>query len=255
MIEIGQGSWSGAMTARALAILRWVAFGLRPITILEITEALLLTDLEVIDDLENELPDEVDENFVKTEILELCASLVETRAAASTDDLGSRTLHLTHFTVKQYVLLKLPVPANQLIANSSLMLSNELVQNNILAEACLRYIGISGLWDTTQHGKAIGNIGQGFRDYAADSWYKHAKREGSSYAAVGKLIISFFCSANDNWEAWRRHYDAVQPQSIISRYRGEITSASRLFYASLLGLGDVVEELIKHVGVDVDGVD
>lgn len=241
--------------ARAVAILRWVVFGLRPITILEMTGALLLTDLEDIDELENELPDEVDEHYVKTEILELCASLVETRAAASTDDLGSRTLHLTHFTVKQYVLLKLPVPASQLIANSSLGISNELVQNNILAEASLRYIGISGIWDSAQHGKAIDNIGRSFRDYAADYWYKHAKREGPNYAAVRKLMFSFFCTTNTNWEAWRRHYDAIQHQSGVLQYLGEIKSASRLFYASLLGLRDVVEELIKHVGVDVDSVD
>lgn len=246
--------------ARALAILRLVAFGLRPITILEMTGALLLTDLEDIDnledidELEDELPDEVDEHYVKTEILELCASLVETRAAGSTDDLGSRTLHLTHFTVKQYVLLKLPVPSSQLIANSSLMLSNELVQNNILAEACLRYIRIAGLRDSTQHGKAIGNAGQSFRDYAADYWYRHAKSEGSNYAPVRKLMVSFFCSANDNWEAWRRQYDDAHPQFLTLRYRGEITSASRLFYASLLGLQDIVDELIK-LDVEIDDVD
>ena len=241
--------------ARALAILRWVAFGLRPITILEMTGALVLTDSEDIDDLEDELPDEVDEHYVRTEILELCASLVETREAASADDLGSRTLHLTHFTVRQYILLKLPVPASQLIANSSLTFSNELVQNNVLAETCLRYIGTSGLWDSTQHGTTIGTIGRSFRDYAADSWYKHAKSDGSNYAAVRKLMISFFRPPNDNWEAWRRQYDAVQPQSRMLQYRGVITSASRLFYASLLGLQDIVDDLIKHVGVEIDDVD
>ncbi|KAH6645341.1 prion-inhibition and propagation-domain-containing protein, partial [Truncatella angustata] len=131
---------------RALAILRWITFGLRPITVFEMTEALLLTGFEDVDDFENELPDEVDESYIQTEILELCESLVETRAGNSTDVLGLKTLHLTHFTVRQYVLLHLPTNASQLIANGNLTSSNELFQHNILAEACLRYLSISSLW-------------------------------------------------------------------------------------------------------------
>lgn len=85
---------------RAFSILRWSTFSLRPITIAEITEALLAASDDFGDTLEDELPDEIDECFVKSEILDLCHSLVEMRATASTGDVGSRTLHLTHFTVR-----------------------------------------------------------------------------------------------------------------------------------------------------------
>lgn len=103
---------------RAFAILRWVAFVLCPMTILEITEALLLEEDESANNMEDELPDVIDEDYIKTEIVDLCASLVETRTTDAATGLGANTLHLTHFTVRQYLLDRLPIPGTQLIAES-----------------------------------------------------------------------------------------------------------------------------------------
>ncbi|RYP31497.1 hypothetical protein DL768_011174 [Monosporascus sp. mg162] len=67
---------------RALAIIRWATFALRPMTILEITTALPLADEEYYD-LSEELPDPIDEHYIETEILNLCGSLIETRGTSS----------------------------------------------------------------------------------------------------------------------------------------------------------------------------
>lgn len=239
---------------RTLGILRWVAFGLRPLTVLEMTEALLLTDLEEIDDIESELPDEIDEHFVKTEILELCASLVETRAAGSSEDLTSRTLHFTHFTVRQYVLLHLPVHSSQITANMDLAISNETVQNNILAEACLRHMSISQTGFDTQPGKTH-LTRRSLQYYTMDSWNKHTRRQGSNYAAVSKLITDFFCNKNSCWENWRKHYESTLVNAQMISFDGEIASACPLFYASFLGLAEVVEELLRQEGITIDSAD
>jgi hypothetical protein len=65
---------------RAFSILRWAAFALRPLTIIEITEALLIADSDDYEDLlVDELPDNIDEEYVKSEILGLCGLLIESR--------------------------------------------------------------------------------------------------------------------------------------------------------------------------------
>ncbi|KAI2608917.1 uncharacterized protein GGS25DRAFT_492130 [Hypoxylon fragiforme] len=82
---------------RAMAIIRWATFALRPMTVREITGALLLADVEC-DDISERLPDAIDKEYIATEILGLCASLVETRGPNS--DFGLLTVHLTHFSVR-----------------------------------------------------------------------------------------------------------------------------------------------------------
>ena len=46
-------------------------------TVLELTAALLPVDEECNDITDEEIPDAVDDVYIKTELLELCASLVE----------------------------------------------------------------------------------------------------------------------------------------------------------------------------------
>ncbi|GJC90580.1 hypothetical protein ColLi_13418 [Colletotrichum liriopes] len=104
---------------RAFSLLRWAAFSLRPLTVCEITEAVLIND--DCDDLPvDELPDSVDDEYVESEILGLCGSLIEVRGTSSESSAGSRKIHLDHFSVKQYLLCKIPSQGAVLYANESL---------------------------------------------------------------------------------------------------------------------------------------
>jgi hypothetical protein len=62
----------------ALSILRWVAFALHPLTIVEITKALLIVDDNCEDLLVDKLLDAINKDYVSSEILGLCGSLLET---------------------------------------------------------------------------------------------------------------------------------------------------------------------------------
>lgn len=54
--------------------MRWTAFALRPLTVCEIAEAVLITDS---DDLPvDDLPDTVDGDYVDSEIVGLCGPLI-----------------------------------------------------------------------------------------------------------------------------------------------------------------------------------
>ncbi|KAI0906228.1 prion-inhibition and propagation-domain-containing protein [Ustulina deusta] len=238
---------------RGFSILRWAAFGQRPLTVLEITEALLLADGECEELDYEELPDPIDSIYIKTEILDLCASLVEIRPG-STSDLGNSTVYLTHFSVRQYILSHMPAYSTNLMENEQLRCSNEKIQNNIIAKACLRYLNCEQIWGETQptwnSSSAIG----AFREYAASSWRDHMDFNVVNSEDVIRLANAFFRPSNHNWQSWRKHIDSIYRYTPIN-YDGDIETGNPLFYAMLCGLGNTIDYLIDEVGLDVNHVD
>ncbi|KAH8656462.1 prion-inhibition and propagation-domain-containing protein [Ilyonectria robusta] len=73
---------------RIYALLRWAAFALRPLTVCEVTEAVLIDESEdlPIDD----LPDPVDDDYIDSEIVGLCGPLLEVRSRGSRVNLAIR---------------------------------------------------------------------------------------------------------------------------------------------------------------------
>lgn len=91
---------------RAFSLLRWVAYALRPLTVYEITEALLTSENR--DDFPAEdMPEPIDEDYINSGIEDLCGSLLEVRRNISEPHEGLKTVHLTHFSVREYYLLQL----------------------------------------------------------------------------------------------------------------------------------------------------
>lgn len=138
----------------------------------EITEALLIGDN--IDDLPiDEIPDSIDQNYIDSEILGLCGSLVEIRSRPSDSNIGLRTLHLTHFSVKQYFIYRMSHKGSVLLANERLRSSDEAIHDSVLARMCLRYVNMRSVWEETLH-QGIHQALKSFRDYAVASWHQHA---------------------------------------------------------------------------------
>ncbi|EMT72740.1 Ankyrin repeat domain-containing protein 50 [Fusarium odoratissimum] len=146
---------------RALSLLRWTAFALRPLTVHEITEAVLLT--EGMDELPvDEMPDCVDQDYVDSMILELCGSLIEVRHVSSSESIehpeciqqseeysvGFQEVHLSHFSVKEYLLLKIFPGTGTLLCNEKLRVTNGTIHNTTLAKHCLRFISFPGAWES-----------------------------------------------------------------------------------------------------------
>ncbi|KAI0479777.1 prion-inhibition and propagation-domain-containing protein [Xylaria cf. heliscus] len=237
---------------RAFSILRWAAFGERPLTVLEITEALLLADGECENIDYEGLPDSIDSVYIKTEILDLCVSLVEIRPGL-TSDLGNSIVHLTHFSVRQYIICHMLTYPMNLMANEQLRASNEDFQNNIIAKACLRYLNCEQIWRDPQPEDTSPAI-QAFRDYAAGSWHKHFKVTVNNWGDVLQLINAFFRPTNPKWNVWRKYIDGMYRYTPIHD-DGSIDTGNPLRYASLLGLWGTVYYLIDEVELDVNQVD
>jgi len=238
---------------RAFAILRWAAFALRPLTVLEITEALIVDD-DAEDLSIEELPDAIDDDYISTELQGHCGSLLEIRKAAAKEDLGSMTIHLAHFSVKQYVLCKLPIQGELLILNERLRTSSETSQSNMLAKLCLRYLNFRAVWREPVQPKSDLDR-RPFRDYAAGSWYQHTTDKGSNYEEVVELANLLFGSNGRSWESWKRWFDANDDKSMMPVSQRAITSTNPLFYAALLGLRDTLIYLLEEAKQDVNQVD
>jgi ankyrin repeat protein len=262
-------SLSESKRRRAFSILRWATFSLRPLSILEITEALLIPndndDIDNTDDIDgaedndceglllDELPDIIDKEYIKSGIFDLCGSFLESQTIAADTDLGSMTIHLAHFSVKQYILGKMTLSGASIIVNKRFLSANEASQSNILAMLCLRYLDCQIVWKQPLQFDS-GPIARPFLDYASRLWSRHIKTNGLNYSNVINTISSFFNQANENWASWRQWVDK-NVLNINDANETKIPSFSPLFYASMLGIHDTVKSLILEAKFDVNHID
>ncbi|PQE15343.1 Ankyrin repeat domain-containing 52 protein [Rutstroemia sp. NJR-2017a WRK4] len=238
---------------RAFSILRWVAFAVRPLSISEITEAILVKDDDSYNDLlVDELPDAIDEDYINTEIVGLCESLVEIQRAGSDESLGARTVQLTHFSVKQYIIYNMLPPGVTKIHGS--LCSHEVFHSNELSKACLRYLGFRNTWQKPNSADSKLN-NQAFRDYAASSWHQNITSTCSNYREVVDLVNKLFNPANENWHCWRRWFDTRDLMSKRSDKPESDILADPLYYASRLGIYDTVLNIIQKSNQDINHVD
>ncbi|RYP81670.1 hypothetical protein DL769_001902 [Monosporascus sp. CRB-8-3] len=234
--------------SRAFSILRWTAFALRPLTVAELAEALLVVDDDTCADLlVEEFPDAIDEEFIDTEILGLCGSLLECRSTGAKQPLASMTVQPIHFSVKQYILCNISVPG-LLVANKQLRDFNEAIQNNVLARLCLRYLNYQAVWQGfgQKHNPPEEHP---FRDYAASAWYHHIYARTSAHLDVDRLVNKFFQPGNKKWEAWKKWFDDAEWGS---HPHMDIPDASPLYYASKLGLQGTVIHLTEVAKIEVN---
>lgn len=123
---------------RALAILRWTVFAVRPLTVIEMTEALAVRDEDDCDNLQAiEIPDVVDDEYINDDILDHCGSLVEIRDAGPEKDPKDKTVGLVHLSVREFLLSR---------TSMNIPLSGQDCEDNCLAKICLRYLDYDSSW-------------------------------------------------------------------------------------------------------------
>ncbi|KAJ6095378.1 hypothetical protein N7486_006124 [Penicillium sp. IBT 16267x] len=191
---------------RTISLLRWTAFALRRLTVNEITAALLISD--DCDGVQlDELPDKVDDCYINTEILDLCGSLVEIRTPQVETQAGLRTVHLAHFSVKQYLLSNIPSQGRTLQINSSLKASEEAEQSTLLANMCLCYVDCEEVWTEIPDEDRDNDVLTAFRDYAAGSWHMHASLGNLKDGRFTSLVNQLFNTENPSWGSWKTWFD------------------------------------------------
>ncbi|QPC57799.1 hypothetical protein HYE67_000030 [Fusarium culmorum] len=226
---------------RAFALLRWAAFALRPLTVCEITEAaLILTSGELSRD---DFPDAVDDEYIKSEVIGLCGPLLEVRKGSPGSSPGRRTVHLPHFSVRQYLLCNLPTPG-WIYNENMLQTSQEKIQNTLLARACLQYICLPQIWQNMPDDSP--SLGISLREYAATTFHQHTNSGLDDNEELTMLLVQFFSRDNPVWNAWR----ALTETKTRPDAEAETIPPSPLYYAVKMKLMGVATNLINEQSVN-----
>ncbi|RKL29226.1 hypothetical protein BFJ72_g12135 [Fusarium proliferatum] len=169
-------SWSRIMNMsdqdrdRTFALLRWTAFSLRPLHIYTVVEAVLIDQFGELDP--DDYPEIVNDEYVTGEILGLCGPLVEVHENEENSSPGWRTLHMPHFSVRQYLIGHLPAPI-WMQPKDIINIKRETVHHTAIARACIQYLSLPQVWEGNDDSNRYLNP-RAFRLYATLTWTQHA---------------------------------------------------------------------------------
>lgn len=218
---------------RGVAILRWVLFAVRPLTVREITEALLLRADDTartypLDDLPDSWDENsVDEHFVSDTILAPCGSLIELRSRMPRTELASMTVHFVHFSVKEYLLHQNELGESRM---QQICFSDSVSEHSLLARLCLQYLCYDVFGEEQGKDKLIEfsetrrklerqiNI-YPFLKYAARYWSEHASHNSAMTADIMLYAKRLFDPATANWGVWRDVFDFELDTEFDSQYQ------------------------------------
>ncbi|RYP15969.1 hypothetical protein DL765_005409 [Monosporascus sp. GIB2] len=249
-----------AEKAKAVMILRWTLFAIRPLQVKQLAEALVVSDEDLDGYPEDDLPDTwydgfVDEDYVKEMILGRCGSLLQLRASSPETPLADHTVHFVHFSVKEYLSsLSRTSPPNLWAAE--LGLADAVAEDIRLSNICLRYLTLDTFKDIPLNTETYP-----FLSYAAWAWYFHSYHEKPTPS--GDIIYrtqKVFDPSISSWKVWTPLMEAELTDSDIDEWvsvsdisyetdceRHDRSTSQNvetpIYYASLLGLIDVVKWL------------
>ena len=198
--------------ARALSILRWILFAVRPLTVRELAEAITMS----IEDPgasypHDDLPDSwengyVDEQYVNSHIRRSCGSLVELPGHDGKTPLALHTVHFVHASVKEHLLRPADLNNGQ-SRLETICFPDGSKEHDRLARLCLQYLcyDIFGEKDHFQDGKRIDVYP--FLAYAAKSWYTHAIHDRQMPEDIVPWVEKLFNPSTANWILWSKVFE------------------------------------------------
>ncbi|VUC29575.1 unnamed protein product [Clonostachys rosea] len=206
--QLYQRNWDSIMVygerdrEQAFALLRWAAFSSRPLAIGEMAEAILLD--ETLEDFPvDELPDSIDDDYINTEIIGLCGPLLEVRGQDKDQPPQLCTIHIAHFSIKEYLICRLPI--RNLRSNETLRVSNERAHRSFLCRLCLVYITCRTSWDDTKST----HFTKSFRKYASLSWFNciEYSNQDEMDSKLLDLASDFMTETHPCWSSWTQWLD------------------------------------------------
>ncbi|KAF3762954.1 hypothetical protein M406DRAFT_333297 [Cryphonectria parasitica EP155] len=255
---------------KAVMVLRWTLFAVRPLQVKQLVEALVVSDDDLDKYPENDLPDSwnegfVDEDYVKDMILSRCGSLLQLQSSSAETPIADHTVHFVHFSVKEY----LSNLSNGTIHNQrdvDLGLMDPAAEERRLAGICLRYLALDS-FDNIPSDTDV----YPFLSYAAWAWYFHSFHDKPKPPVdIMYRTQRAFDPATSSWRVWTplieaeladsdkgtdfiatdtdarsdkksdTHAESVEEPVLLQEVPNPI------YYAALLGLTDIVKWLEKE---------
>lgn len=236
---------------RAIEILRWLLFAERPLTVRELTEALLIHEDDVYNNFPaDDLPDAWDDYYANEQIRRLCGSLVELRRSDPHEPIMAQTVHLVHFSVKEYLMKASGINLSE-VQGRTVKFSNATLENSRIAQKCLIYLCYED-FRLKRHPTDIELESKtkqyALLQYAARSWYYHAGLVDEKPKELLKLMFSLFEPVTSRWVLW----------SSVSGLGTGFSTSSHIYdypgpqyYAAKLGLSQVLE-FLRLKGIDLN---
>ena len=191
-----------------IAMLRWILFSSRPLSVLELIEATALATSDRTSYPWDDLPDqwghvdgaELNEEEVNSLIREPCGSLIEIRASENAP-LGSHTVHFVHYSVREYLVNPGRSGDLSLILKGT-SFSDIGLQHDLLAKFCISYISFDEFDTPDQNGQLLRQmlLRFPFLEYASKHWTTHMRK--SHYSEALLQSTAEFCDASSN--KWAR---------------------------------------------------
>ena len=236
---------------RAISILRWVMHAMTPLTVREITEALLVSvDKQDVHGFfpQDELPEEYDEWYRDDMVLRPCGPFIHLRGAETNTPIMDQTLHFVHFSIKEYlssesIEAKFPELGRTYLADT-------VGAHKLLAEVCLRYLYYDDFIQITnsteeEFDKKLDKFA--FLGYAAWYWLYHK----ICCPVLPTEIVDWTNKLLDPQEnKWISFSEVIGARSngsfrrFMSRYRESYPNP--LYYASIWGLLPTMKFLIDQ---------
>jgi ankyrin repeat protein len=234
---------------RAFTILTWATFALRPLTISELSEVLTIepNDSEMRFQFD-ELPDQIDDNYIEDEFISVCGSLIEVQGDDGTTP-GSRTIHLVHASVREFLLSVLnPKPETFTIAPSIDYQPDQSHQHNLLAQTCLASLNDQQTWKFLDEDQDLTQR-RSFHNYATIFWHLHVKKARGDDQRIFTVINQFLQLDNENFTVWAKTFECLQTPENKDRAIG-----SPMYYAALFDFPSTMESIWKKDKSQLDSV-
>ena len=242
---------------RAIAILRWVMYASRPLTVQELTEALIVSiDEENVSGLfpETMLPDEYDECYVDDEILGPCAPFVRLRGEEVHQPVKDQTLHFVHFSVKEYLSSK--AVSDKFPKLGQTYFTDEAGAHKLLAQICLRYLCYDDFIQTENSSEERFNAKidkYAFLKYAGRYWTDHKNCCNDLPPEIVRWANELFDPFAQKWLSYLEVIESKASGSFTNFLQHFLHNCPNpLFYASLWSLVPTMEFLIMERQAHID---
>ena len=246
---------------RALSILRWVLYAVRPLTVRELAEALLISadDEESLDKWlpQDDLPETWDEEYTDEQIMGLCGSLIDIRDGKAGCSIENRTVHFVHSSVKEYLLktvgTELPVLVTEYVTD------NCRAQEQI-TKICLRYLCLKDFQQKAHSEMARSRITQfdariekyDFLRYAGIYLSTHLYQAQPWSQCVVNLCNALVDPSESRWLTFSEVYGASAEKIFglfVNHHESRVIDP--LCFASLHGMYETIKYLLS-CGMDVN---
>lgn len=225
---------------RAWRLLNWIMHSLRPLTVHEIVEAILIEDNDDFEEFpDDELPEDPDEDDVYGELRNLCGNFIAFDHSGKDRQPRFWRVRFAHSSVRKFL-------SQHLVGNSS-SAAHEATHNTLLAKLCVRYLMYDNVWPkvTALEPERLTMETHPFLTYAATYFILHVNIENRQY--VEALLRTFLLSHYDNYASWQTNALTVRDAENLGLAPDKEAWhwKTRLTLAAALGLTDVIRALCK----------